>query len=220
MKTLHRILTPVFALLALPAAYFLPMFRILITGSLSTNDDGTKTNYLTTLTGIGEYTSFSDIVKLIRSGSSKLSTIKELLSSLGDGESKLDLASIVPTYKYLYAAGIVLVITLILAIVLAVFAAATKKYTVCVLMAAGGIILSRVTNMLFDAFAKPFLNGGVNLSSLLGGSDGASVLSSLVTSLASVDYLQLSVAITAVLFAFVGAAIFSLCAACEQKTKS
>ena len=59
MKTIHRILTPIFSILVFPAAIFLPMFRIMISSGLSASEEG-KTNLLSSF-GLGEFISLKDL---------------------------------------------------------------------------------------------------------------------------------------------------------------
>lgn len=218
MKTVYRILTPIFALCVFPVMYFLPLLRAMVSSGLAAaltgSTDGTKKNLLTSLLGIGEYTSIKDIVNISKGDSPVIETLKSLWNSLGE-ETKTKLTDEFSSVKFLIAAAVFFAIVLLIALLTAILGAALKKHTVPFVLSVGGIVSAVIMNTCFNAFAKPFVTNAINLSSLFGSSN--ETLGLLLGKAVSVDYLQLSIAYTVTVFIFVIIAIFSLCAIVEEK---
>ena len=213
MKLLHRIITPILAILVLPVSYFLPVFRILITSGLGTGD--TKKNLLDTF-GLSEFISLNDIVNLAIKA--KEGTTGNLLSAIWNAvssEKKQEIIDMLPGLHWGAVFAVFFVICIITALVLAIVSAATKKPGASLIISVIGALSAVIMNASFDAFAKPFLNGAFNLNTLLGNTN--QLLGALLGNVASIDYMKLGIAYSVMLLIFVGGAIFSICAMMEQK---
>lgn len=218
MKTFYRIFAPILSIAIFPVLYFLPLIRAMVSsgllGALTGSDSGTRTNLLSIL-GIKEYTSINDIVALVRNGSSStIDTLKNIWNNLGD-DMKDRVLNEFASGKFLIASLVFFGVLVLLALLFAVFSAVMKKQIVPLCLAAGAFVSALVMNACFNAFAKPFVTGVVNLSSVMGSDD--TTLSTILGSAVSVDYLQLSVAYTVTLFILVVIMIFTLCALVEEK---
>ena len=218
MKTIYRILAPIISLAVFPVLYFLPLIRAMVSssllGALSGNADGAKTNLLTTVFGMGEYTSISDIVKLMQGDTSVFENWKSIWTNL-DEDMKARIVGDNAVAPYLIAALVFLALLALLTLAFAVLSAVLKKQIVPLILAGGAFVSALAMNACFNAFAKPFVTGAINLSSVLG-SDNA-VLGALLGSAVSVDYLQLSVAYTVTLFILVVLMILTVCALVEER---
>lgn len=213
MKIIHRILTPVLSLLILPASYFLPLFRILITSGLLSGEE--KTNLLDSF-GLSEFISLNDIVNLALKA--KDSTTGNLLVTIWNaisGEKKQEIIDMLPSLHWGVVFAVFFVITLVIALVLAIVAAATKKPGASLILSVAGAVSALIMNASFDAFAKPFLNGMFNLNTILGNTN--QLLGALLGNALSCDYMKLGIVYSVMLLIFVGSAIFSICAMMEQK---
>ena len=218
MKTIYRILAPILSVAIFPVLYFLPLIRAMVSssllGALAGSDSGTKTNLLSIL-GIKEYTSINDIVALVRNGSSTtLETLKNIWNNLGD-DVKDRVTNEFASGKFLIAALVFFALLVLLVLVFTVLSAVMSKHLVPLCLAGGAFVSALIMNACFNAFAKPFVMGVVNLSSVLGSDDAT--LSSILGSAASVDYLQLSIAYTVTLFILVMILILTVCALVEEK---
>lgn len=218
MKTIYRIIAPIMSIAIFPVLYFLPLIRAMVTsgllGALTGNSSGTKTNLLSIL-GIKEYTSINDIVKLVQNGSSAtIETLKNIWNNLGD-DIKDRVLNEFSSGKFLIASLVFFALLVLLVLVFTVLSAVMNKHIVPLCLAGGAFISALIMNACFNAFAKPFVTGVVNLSSVLGSDD--TTLSTLLGSAASVDYLQLSVAYTVTLFILVVIMILTVCALVEEK---
>lgn len=213
MKILHRIITPVISLLVLPVSFFLPVFRILITSGFSSGD--VKTNLLDSF-GLSEFISLNDIVKLALKA--KEGTTGNLIATIWNaisGEKKQEIIDMIPGLHWGAVFAVFFVLCIIIALVLAIVSAASKKPGASLILSVAGALSAVIMNASFDAFAKPFLNGAFNLSTLLGNTN--QLLGALLGNVASIDYMKLGIAYSVILIIFVGAAIFSICAVMEQK---
>ena len=218
MKTFYRILAPILSVAVFPVLYFLPLIRAMVSSSflglLSGSDTSTKTNLLTSVFGLGEYTSINDIVKLSQGDTTTLQTWKSVIESLSD-DVKERLSSEFASGKFLIAALVFFALLVLLTLVFTVLSAVMSKHIVPLCLAGGAFVSALAMNACFNAFAKPFVSGAVNLSSILN-TDNA-LVSSLLGSAVSVDYLQLSVAYTVTLFILVVIMVLTLCALVEEK---
>ena len=218
MKTIYRILAPILSIAVFPVLYFLPLIQAMVSSSLmglfSGSDSSTKTNLLTSMFGIGEYTSIKDIVTLAQGDTSTLQTWKSVFEGLSD-DIKERLANEFSCGKFLIASLVFFGLLVLLTLVLAVLSAVMSKHVVPMCLAGGAFISALAMNACFNAFAKPFVTGAINLSSILN-TDNA-LVSSLLGSAVTVDYLQLSVAYTVTLFILVMIMILTLCALVDEK---
>lgn len=224
MKTLHRIFTPIIALLTIPAAIFLPFFRIMVAQGSATTETGGKVNILDGF-GLGEYISLKDLFTFIKNGATEgtnliLDIVKTLTS---DGEFKL--TDVIPGIHWGVVFLVFFALTIIIALVIAVVAAVTKRPKISVWLSVGGIISALIMNASFNTFAKPILAGALNLDSLLSsvmgnslGQLGGSLMQVLGMSY-SVDYMKLSVAYTAILLLFIVIFIFSAASTFDEKKR-
>ena len=210
MKTVYRILTPILSLLIPPALFFLPLFRIMITSGLSKGE--TKTNLLTSLTGLGEYVSLFDVFKTANGSSATLNTFKGIWSALSDdAKAKMTEQMNIPALVLFL---IFFALLVLLVVLLAVFSAASKKRRLPLALSIGAIVSALAMNASFNAFAKPFISGRVNLNSLLGNTNAT--LGLLLGNVASVDYLKLAIAYSAALLLLTIILIIGICTMVED----
>ena len=210
MKILHRIVTPIAALLVFPAAYFLPFFRVMISvGSLGNAE--TKTNLMDTL-GVGEYLSIGELIEIIKSGAlNNVSAFKPIIDAILNANDK-KITDMIPGIPWAVAFLVFFAFVLIIALALAVVAAVSKKPKASIWLSVGGIVSALLMNMCFTNFAKPFVTGTLN--SILG-LDNAII--SIASKLVSIDYMALSVVYTAILVIFIVTFITSASAYFEEK---
>ena len=219
MKTAYRILAPLFSIAIFPVLYFLPLLRAVVTSgllsALSGSTGGAKTNLLTSTLGLGEYTSIKDIVKLAQGDTTSLQAWKSVLDNLSD-DVKERLSKEFACGKFLIAALVFFALLVLLVLVFTVLSAVMSKHVVPLCLSVGAFVSALLMNACFNAFAKPFVTGAINLSSIVGNSDNA-VVGALLGNAVTVDYLQLSVAYTVTLFILVVIMIFTICALVEEK---
>lgn len=218
MKTIYRIIAPILSVAIFPVLYFLPLIRAMVSssilGALTGNTD-TKTNLLTSIFHIGEYTSIKDIVTMTRDAdSSTLTALKNIWGNLSE-ETKETLTREFSSGKFLIAALVFFALLVLLVLVLTVLSAVMKKHVVPLCLAGGAFLSALIMNACFNAFAKPFVSGAINLSSIFN-SENATV-SALLGRAVSVDYLQLSIAYTVTLFILVVVMVLTVCALVEEK---
>ena len=214
MKTVHRILTPVLSVLIFPVAIFLPLIRMVISSGLASGEN--KTNLLDNF-GIGEFISLKDIYTLFIADSDSTSTslIKSLWSALAEDKKQAILDSMALNWGIVFL--VLLAAVLLVALAAAIVSAATKKPGISILLSGFGVICTLLMNTAFDAFAKPFVIGAVNLNTLLGTSN--QLLGALLGNVASVDYMKLGIAYSVILLIFVCCIILGICAYMEQKNE-
>ena len=214
MRTVNRIITPILSLLIFPATIFLPLFRILISSGLLSGE--TKTNLLETF-GLSEFISIHDLytsyINSAEGSSNALSTIWSFFSE----EKKAEIVDMLPGLHWGAFFLAFLVLVLICALVLAIVSAATKKPAASAVISVVGIISTLLMNTSFNAFAKPFLNGAFDLNQILGNTN--QMLSLLLGNVASVEYMKLGIAYTAVILIFICTLILSITAVVEQKNE-
>ena len=218
MKTFYRILAPILSIAILPVLYFLPMIRAMVSSSiLSTlmgSETETKTNLLSSIFHIGEYTSINDIVTMMQNkDSTTLTALKNVWDNLSD-DVKQKLTGELSSIRFLIAALVFLALLVLLVLVFTVLSAVMKKHVVPLCLAGCAFVSAIAMNACFKAFAKPFISGAVNLSSIFN-SDNAT-LSSLLGRAVTVDYLQLSIAYTVTLFILAMIIILTVCALAEE----
>ncbi len=221
MKTIYRIIAPILSIAIFPVLYFLPLIRAMVSsgllGALTGNTSGTKTNLLTSTLGLGEYTSIKDIVKLSQGDTSSLQAWKSVFDNLGD-DFKNKLTKDYAVDKFLIAALVFFVLLVLLVLVFTVLSAVMSKHIVPLCLSAAAFVSALIMNACFNGFAKPFVSGAINLSTILGNKAGDNaVLGALLGNAVTVDYLQLSVAYSVTLFILVVIMILTVCALVEEK---
>lgn len=210
MRIVHRIVTPILSLLIFPAVIFLPLFRMVISSGFSTE---TKTNVLSNF-GLSEFISLFDIMNLRNNESNNL--VKSIFDIVANSKLKENITSL-SSLPWGIVFLVFFAIVLIIALALLIVSAATKKPSVSVFLSIGGIISALIMNASFNAFAAPFLSGEFSLNSILGNTN--QLLSVIFGGLASVEYMKLGIAYTAILLIFIVTLILSISALVEQKNE-
>lgn len=227
MKTLHRIVTPLIALLTVPAAILLPFFRVMVAQGSSTNTDGGKVNLLDSM-GLSEFISLKDLYIFSKQGGAEGSTlIMDIIKSLTENGT-LKINDIIPSIPWGIAAVVFFALSLVLMLVIIIVAAATKKPGISAGLSLAGVVCTFAMNMCFDNFAKPIIAGALNIGSLLTsvagdklgqlGNLGSGLLSALGLSY-SIDCFQLSTVYVAMLCLFIVIFIFSAAASFSEDKK-
>ena len=203
MKILYKILVPVLCLGVIALGVFAPLFHVKITSSLAGN--------LNETTGLPEYSSVSDFVKMSKNMDETRGTIlKALLQGITDPNSTI--GKQLTNIKYLKMAGVAAAVMIVFLLATAAVAVITKQYWLTVVLSAASLIAGVVSSRLFGAFAKPFLNGKISLSSLLGNSGGdltSGLLGSLMNNVVKVEALELAWAWQAMSLLMVGILLFT-----------
>ena len=203
MKIAYKIITPILTLAIFPVLFFLPLLHLNITSTLA----GSLSSNL----GIREYTSLYQLLKM---GSGMDETQRKLWKSIGDAifDKEGTIGSVLTNTKWLYFFAVFAVLMLVLALVSAVLAAATRRYGLTAGFGLGAAFSAVAMNKSFDAFARPLLSGEIGISSFLGnsGSGGNNIFSSLLGNLAKVESLELGVAYSLAAFLLFTAAVFSI----------
>ena len=216
MKTVNRIITPILSLLLLPAAFFLPIFRIYIASGLTGAGADARPNLLDNF-GLSEFISIFDIVKLAKSGAAdSMGVFKSLWDAIA-GDKKQEIIDMLPGLHWGIIFLVFFVIVIILALALAIVTAATKKPLASVCLSLAGIVSAFIMNACFNGFAKPFLNGAFNLNSILGNTN--QLLGVLLGNVATFEYMKLGLAYTAFLLIFICTLILSVTALMEQRNE-
>ena len=195
-----------------PVLYFFPMFRIMITSGLAGGE--TKTNLLTTVTGLKEFTSFNDIVNMVRSKGDQLNTLKSILGNIND-ETKDKFFGNTKCIEWLIAAGVFFCLFMLLVLAFTVVSAAMKKHVPALIVSVCAFVTLFAANGCFKNFAKPFLNGTIGISSLLNSGTNAN-LGALLGKLLTVDCLQLGIAYNFALFMVIVIGIGTICILVEE----
>ena len=201
MKIAYKIIMPILTLAIFPVLIFLPILHLNITSSLAGS--------LSANLGIPEYTSAFQIIKMVTGMEDTQST---LWQSIGKALMDKDgtLGSMFTSTGWLYAFAVFAALMLLLALAAAVLSIVTRRYGLTTCITAGSLVSAFAMNKCFDAFAKPFLNGQISLSSLLSsGGDTSGILGSLLGSLAKVESLELAAAYSFAFFLLLCAVIFS-----------
>lgn len=217
MKTVHRILTPVLSFLIFPAAVFLPMFRIMISTGLSANSD-VKSNILNTF-GLSEFISLKDLfASYLASKDPETKNIITTLWQAISGEKKQEIIDSITSLHWGAVFLAFFAIVLLIALALIIVSAATKKPAASFFLSVAGAVSALVMNASFNAFAKPFVSGLVNLNTILGINN--QFLGNILGNIAKMDYMKLGIAYSAIILVFVCAAILSICAIMESKNEA
>lgn len=227
MKTLHRIITPIIAVLSVPAAIFLPFFRVMVAQGTGTNDDGGKVNLLDSW-GLSEYISLKDLFTFIKDGATEgTGLIADIIKSLTENGT-LKISEIIPSIHWGVIFLVLLAVCALLILAIIIVAPATGKPGISAWLSAIGVICAFAMNASFDAFAKPIIAGALNIGSLLSsvlgdslgqlGNLGGGLLSALGLSY-SIDCFQLSTVYAAILSIFITIFIFSAAATFSEDKK-
>ena len=203
MKLAYKIVMPVLLLSIFPVLFFLPLLHLNITSSLAGS--------LSANLGIPEY---SSLFHWVRSGGEMNDTQRLLWKTIFEAvkDKNSTIGALFTNRHFVYMFLIFDGLMLVLAIVTAVFAIATKKYGVTLCLSLGTLVSAFAMNKSFDGFAKPFLTGKISISSLLNASDDTGIISSLLGSLAKVESMELAVAYSLAFFLLLLAAIFAVIA--------
>ncbi len=220
MKTLSKILIPLASLCVILALLFLPMLRISLGGTLISNQS----------LGIDEYNSVVRLAQAANDENSQLASYIELFKQYSANNEGGSLKDLIPSVNWLYAAIACLALILVFMLLIVIFGIFTEKRLLTAGFAAGGMLSTVLMSKFFDKFALPFINGTINVSTLLSNvtpgtttaADGTTVdlsgalstlsdalseslglnLSGLANSLVSFKSLEISFATTGVLLAF------------------
>lgn len=220
MKTLSKILIPLSALCVILALLFLPILRISLGGTLISNQS----------LGLDEYNSVIRLAEAANDENSQLSSYIKLFKQFSEKSEGGAIKDLIPSVNWLYAALAMIAIMLVLVLLIIIFGIFTNKRMLTAGFAAGGILSTVLFSKFFDKFALPFINGTINVSTLLSNintdttttADGTSVdlsgalstlsdalseslglnLSGLANSLVSFKALEISFATTGILLAF------------------
>lgn len=207
MKTIYRILAPVFAVLLLASFFFVPILRVKISSSLAPN--------IMSTVGLKENIAVKDVVDMSKNEKSS-GILTALMDTLKDKDSII--GAKLTTINFLYAALVLLILALLVILAVAVLGALMKKHIVPTALTAGAMALLFAANKCFDAFAVPFLNGKIGLSSLINSSaDGAAALGSLLGSLVKMEELHLGLVYSLAMFGLGIVLVLGVCAIAEQK---
>ncbi len=212
MRTIHRIVTPIISLLSIPVLFFLPLFRIYIASGLTAEAPNLLDNF-----GLSEFISLNNILTVYKNGEADSVGVFKSLWDAFAGDKKQEIIDMLPGLHWGVIFLVFLAIVVIFALILAIFAAATKKPSVSICLSVGGLISALIMNASFNAFAKPFLNGAFNLNSILGNTN--QLLSIILGNVASFEYMKLGIAYSAILLIFICTLILSISAYMEQKNE-
>ena len=211
MKTVYKIICPIFCALLFPVFYFLPVIRIFISSSLSEN--------LMKSIGLKEHLSIKYILSSVNgSNEATNSLLKNLISSLRDKDSAI--GQMFTNAGWLYAAAICLLVTLLLALVIIAVAVFTKKYVLSSSLTLGAMVTLFAADKCFDGFASPLLSGKIGISNLISSaasSESGDLLGGLFGSIVKLKVLQLDTAYSAAMFIFGIVLILGICAIVETK---
>lgn len=210
MKILNRIVVFILSLSIFPIMYFLNLVRAVVSIFESSS----------------LYTILSKIAEETASSAMELTfSIKEIFKYISDGVSfggmKFDLskipAELLSGKNWVIAAGVLLAVAMIIAIVIMGCALFTNAYKTISALGAGGAICCFAALRFFARFAAPYMSGSIDVGDVLAqafvgesnnllGSIGASVLKGAI----SVDAFSLSNAVTLSLIFFIGIALWEL----------
>ena len=220
MKTLSKILIPLASLCVVLALLFLPLLRIELGGTLISNES----------LGLDEYNSVVRLASAAGDENSQLHSYIELFKQYASNSEGGSLKDLIPSINWLYVTLAMLALILVFMLLIVIFGIFTEKRMLTAGFAAGGILSTVLMSKFFDKFAQPFINGTINVSTLLSKintgttttADGSTVdlsgalsslsdalsdslginLSGLANSLVSFKNLEISFATTGVFLAF------------------
>ena len=207
MKTVYKILTPLFSFAVLPALFFLPILRLSISSALG---GGSSTGVM----GLKEYSSFFDMVRMAADTDAQSQTILKMVLKIFTSEDN-KIGAAVTTKGFFVAAVVFLALMLVLALLALFFAIFSNKYLLPAGFAAGGVLSAVLADKMFDAFAKPFVSGAVSLKNLMDDSSG--ILGSLLGGLIKVEHFELAMAYQICIILLAAAAIVAVAAFAQKR---
>jgi hypothetical protein len=186
-KIIYRVVTALIALCAFPAAIFAPIVRVV--GEVSITD-----SY------VYEQLSLWDVYSLFFSKDSTFSGFAEGMN-LTDGVKE--------TMPALIASGCCLAAALILAVIIACFAAFSNKKLVNVFLSAGAVCAVIAMFLSFNGgFARPFTDGTISVSDL--GLIEWGIINSLLDVFVAIKVLQITSAGFLLIIVFAGVLLWTL----------
>ncbi|MBQ3087989.1 MAG: hypothetical protein IJC45_11690 [Clostridia bacterium] len=157
MRILSKIILPLTALCVILALLFLPILRVSLGGTLLSNQS----------LGIDEYNSVVRLVSAANDENSQLSSYIKLFKQYSENNDGGSIKELIPTINWLYAALACIALILVFVLLIMIFSIFTNKRMLTAGFAAGGMLSTVLMGNFFDKFAKPILNGTVNVSTLL-----------------------------------------------------
>lgn len=211
MKILNKIAVFLLSLSIFPIMFFLNLVRAVVSISESSS-------LYTILSKISENTASSAMELTV--------SVKEIFKHISDGSfsfsgMKFDLskipADLMTGKNWIIAAGVMLSIALIVAIVIMGCALFTNAYKTIACLGAGGAICSFAALRFFARFTAPYISGSIDLGEVLASafvSESNNLLGSIGTSILkgaiSVDSFSLGNAVTLSMIFFLGIALWEL----------
>lgn len=248
MKLLNRIATPILSLLVIPAVIFLPMFRVMVAFNLSASETKTNMLKLIGLKEFISFKDLYELIKPIMEGSEEgFAGFFNMISDDKKSQFLGYIPNMEWLITAGVALVVVLIVAVVLAVVAAackkpgasvivsaigIVATAFMKFSFdkfAYPLLNGGLNLGTIIKDMFNGNLDSILDlskledfGGM-LSGLLGGLTENINLGQLIETIASrivsVDYMQLSIAYTAILIIFVVALILSVMAHVAHKNE-
>lgn len=213
MKILNRIIVFILGIGVLPVMFFNALARALV----SIAQDSSIYTILKKIASDNEFVDSAMEIKV---------SIKDLLSYISEGKFSIagmdfDINKIpvemLSKKNWLIATGVLLVIALLIALVIAGCALFTKAYKTMICLGAGGTICTFAAIQCFSKFATPFLDGTVDLGSLLGKAvmgNSESILGSLGTAFLegaiNIDAFQLGSGVFTMMIMFIGVMLWEI----------
>lgn len=157
MKTLSKILIPLASLCVVLSLLFLPILRVSLGGTLINNQS----------LGLDEYNSVVRLAQAANDENSQLASYIELFKQYTSNNEGGSIKDLIPSINWLYVSLAMLALILVFMLLIVIFGIFTNKRTLTAGFAAGGMLSTLLLNRFFDKFAQPFLNGTINVSSLL-----------------------------------------------------
>lgn len=164
MNTLYKILTPILTLVLVPILIFVPLIQLTVTSKLLGG------NVLTSLGGFkSDNISVYNVYERVTGTEAESSQITDLVKGLFKDKFDVNkLIEAIPTINYLYAAAAFLAVVIIISLLIIIFSIFTKKKLLCTLFSFVNMGLLFGMTKCFDAFSKPFTNGTLGLSQIIG----------------------------------------------------
>lgn len=211
MKIFNKIVVCLATLAIFPVMYFLNIVRAVV----SISEDSSL------------YTILSKLAEKTASSAMEITfSVKEIFKYISDGsvsfgEMKFDLskipAELLAGKNWAIAAGVLIAVALLIAIVIIGCALFTEAYKTITALGAGGAVCCFAALRCFVRFAAPYMSGSIDIGELLAnafvgesnnllGSIGTSILKGAI----SVDSFTLGNAVTLSLVFFIGVALWEL----------
>lgn len=211
MKIFNKIVVCLATLAIFPVMYFLNIVRAVV----SISEDSSL------------YTILSKLAEKTASSAMEITfSVKEIFKYISDGSvsfggMKFDLskipAELLAGKNWAIAAGVLIAVALLIAIVIIGCALFTEAYKTITALGAGGAVCCFAALRCFVRFAEPYMSGSIDIGELLAnafvgesnnllGSIGTSILKGAI----SVDSFTLGNAVTLSLIFFIGVALWEL----------